>query len=412
MTVSIIATTGSELAEPHFIDTVLIKTASRCNLNCTYCYVYNMGDNAWQSQPKRMSPEVLEATIDQLGRLSHAQSHPLSVVMHGGEPLLLGMRSVTRLVEGLRATMRQDAGLHVQTNGVLLTDAYIDLFARHDVGVSISFDGPVHDLNRLDRAGRGSHERVLAGIARLVAHPASDRLFSGLLAVVDPTSDPTAVYEALKATGAPSFDFLYRDGNHVTLPYGKHAPESTEYADWMIRLVNHYLSDPAPPRIRILDDLMRLILGGRGHKEGVGLTEYGIVVIDTDGTITKNDTLKVAYAGGDRFGISRLITDRDLLDGLQAEDVSSYYKLQEPTSPLCRACPELNVCGGGMPAHRFSNDNGYNNPTVFCADQKRLIAHLRRRIGRSVAAGAEPGPTPLAPVAHGIPEPEVQHAGC
>lgn len=84
MTVSIIGTTGSEPADPHFIDTVLLKTASRCNLNCTYCYVYNMGDDAWQSQPKRMSLEVLEATIDQLGRLSHAQSHPLSVVMHGG----------------------------------------------------------------------------------------------------------------------------------------------------------------------------------------------------------------------------------------------------------------------------------------------------------------------------------------
>ena len=411
MTVSIIGTTGSEPADPHFIDTVLLKTASRCNLNCTYCYVYNMGDDAWQSQPKRMSLEVLEATIDQLGRLSHAQSHPLSVVMHGGEPLLLGMRSMTRLVEGLRSTLRQDAGLHIQTNGVLLTDAFIDLFARHDVGVSISFDGAVHDLNRLDRAGRGSHDRVLAGIARLVAHPACDRLFSGLLAVVDPSSDPVAVYESLKATGAPSFDFLYRDGNHVTLPHGKRTLESTEYGDWMIRLVNHYLSDPAPPRIRILDDLMRLILGGRGHKEGVGLTEYGIVVIDTDGTITKNDTLKVAYAGGDRFDISRFITKSDLLDVLRADDFSSYYTLQEPTSPLCRACPELNVCGGGMPAHRFSDDRGYNNPTVFCADQKRLIAHLRRRIDRSRSAHAEPGATRRAPGAHRIPEPEVQHAG-
>jgi uncharacterized protein len=332
--------------------------------------------------------------------------------MHGGEPLLLGIRSMSRLVEGLRSTLRHDAGLHIQTNGVLLTDGFIDLFALHDVGVSISFDGPVHDINRLDRGGRGTHDRVLAGISRLVAHTASDRLFSGVLAVVDPRSDPTAVYEALKATGAPSFDFLYRDGNHVTLPYGKRTAESTEYGDWMIRLVNHYLSDPEPPRIRVLDDLMRLILGGRGHKEGVGLTEYGIVVIDTDGTITKNDTLKVAYAGGDRFDISRVITDRDLLDVLRADDVSSYYTLQEPTSPSCRACPELNVCGAGMPAHRFSDDRGYNNPTVFCADQKRLIAHLRRRIRRSLSVDTEPGPTSPASLPGSIPEPEVQHAGC
>lgn len=410
MTVSTIGTTGSERGERHFIDTVLIKTASRCNLNCSYCYVYNMGDDAWQSQPKRMSPEVVEATVDQLGRLSHAQSHPLSVVMHGGEPLLLGLQPMTRLVQGLRASMRSDAGLHVQTNGVLLTDAFIDLFACHDVGVSISFDGPTHDLNRLDRAGRGSHDRVRAGIGRLIAHPAGDRLFSGLLAVVDPTSDPVVVYDALKATGAPSFDFLYRDGNYVTLPYGKHSLDSTEYGDWMVRLVDHYLSDVAPPRIRILDDLLRLILGGRGQKEGVGLTEYGIVVVDTDGTITKNDTLKAAHAGGDRFGISRLITDRDLLDVLRAEDVSSYYRLQEPRSSICRVCPELNVCGGGMPAHRFSEESGYDNPTVFCADQKRLIAHLRRRIDRALSASAELRPTPPVPAAFCIRDPGVEHA--
>lgn len=413
MTASITATTGSKLAsEPQFIDTVLIKTASRCNLNCTYCYVYNMGDDAWRAQPKRMSIEVLDATVDQLSRLSHAQSHPLSVVMHGGEPLLLGLQSMTHLVKGLRAKLRDDAGIHVQTNGVLLTKPFIDLFAIHDVGVSISFDGPAHDLNRFDRAGRGSHDRVVAAIARLMAHPAGDRLFSGLLAVVDPTSDPTAVYEALKATGAPSFDFLYRDGNHVTMPYGKSSRESTEYGDWMIRLASHYLSDPTPPRIRILDDLMRLILGGTGRKEGVGLTEYGIIVIDTDGTVTKNDTLKVAYAGGDRFGTKRLITDRDLLDVVHAEDVSAYYKLQEPTAPMCRACPELNVCGGGMPAHRFSDDDGYDNPTVFCADQKQLIAHLRRQIDRASAASAELGPTPLAADVHGVPAAEEQRAGC
>ena len=35
------------------VDTILLKVASRCNINCTYCYVYNMGDSAW----KRMPPE-------------------------------------------------------------------------------------------------------------------------------------------------------------------------------------------------------------------------------------------------------------------------------------------------------------------------------------------------------------------
>lgn len=365
------------------VDTVLLKTASRCNLDCSYCYVYNMGDDGWRSQPKRMSARVIAAVVEQVGRLSHAQEHPLSVVMHGGEPLLLGLRPIEQLVGGLRRSLRPDAGIHVQTNGVLLSDAFIDLLATYEVGISISFDGPVHDVNRRDRRGRGSHDRVVEAIARLRAHPEGDRLFSGLLAVVDPSSDPTAVYGALKATGAPGFDFLYRDGNYETLPFGKANPKSTEYGGWMIRLADCYVADPTPPRIRILDDLMRLILGGRGQKEGVGLEDYGIIVIDTDGIVTKNDTLKVAHAGGDRFALEHKIADLDIGDFLRHEEVSSYYELQAPSSAICRACPELSVCGGGMPAHRWSAEKGYGNPTIFCADQMALIRHLRGLLAAS-----------------------------
>lgn len=328
----------------------------------------------------------MSSVIDQLGALSQSQSRPLSVVLHGGEPLLLGLRATECLVGGLKSSLRADAGLHIQTNGVLLTDEFIDMFDRYDVGISISLDGPaeLHDRNRRDRHGDGSHERVVAGVARLVAHPACERLFSGLLAVVDPTSDPIEVYEFLKATGAPSFDFLYRDGNHDVLPPGKRQTDSTEYGDWMVHLFDHYLADPTPPRIRVLDDLVRLILGGRGRKEGVGPDEYGILVIDTDGRITRNDTLKVAFPGADRFQLERSILDRDLLAHFASTELDEYFALQYPTSPACRVCPELTVCGGGMPAHRWSAKEGYANPTVFCSDQLTLISAVRARL--SIAA--------------------------
>ena len=47
--------------------------------------------------------------------------------------------------------------------------------------------------------------------------------------------------------------------------------------------------------------MLRLIMGGKSNKEGVGTTDYGILVIDTDGSINKNDTLKVARKAADRF---------------------------------------------------------------------------------------------------------------
>jgi uncharacterized protein len=370
------------------IDTVLLKTASRCNLDCIYCYVYNMADDGWRDQPKRMSPEVIQAVITQLGALSHAQNEPLSIVMHGGEPLMLGLQAMSSLVAGLRHGLRSDAGLHVQTNGVLLTDAFIALFARYEVGVSISFDGPadVHDANRLDRRSRGSYDRVAAAITRLCQHLQGKKLFSGVLAVVDPTSDAHAVYQALKSTGAPGFDVLYRDGNRSRLPYGKAGVDTTEFGQWMAQLLHHYLRDETPPRIRVLDDMIRLLLGGESRKEGVGLTAFGIVVIDTDGSVTKNDTLKVAHQSADRFEKPWSVLTDDLIKIVGSAQFAAYHQLQRPTSFACLTCADLRVCGGGMPAHRWSDEAGYDNPSVFCADQKLLIAEMRRYLVAATAA--------------------------
>lgn len=231
------------------IDTVLLKVASRCNLDCSYCYVYRMGDDAWRNQPKRMSEAVRRAVVRQLANLLSRQQCPFSVVLHGGEPLLIGVRSLRDLCGQLRSALPGPCGIHVQTNGVLLTDEVIDIFVEYGVGVSISIDGPpeVHDRFRYDRQGGGSFERVWRGISRLTARTDARPLFAGVLAVIDPASRPGSVYRSLKATGAPSIDFLVRDGNRAHLPPGKESVDSTEFGRWMASLLDIYLSDPDPP---------------------------------------------------------------------------------------------------------------------------------------------------------------------
>ena len=362
------------------LDTLLLKVASRCNLDCSYCYIYRMGDSGWRRQPPLMSEAVQSAAVRRLAELSQHQSHPLSVVLHGGEPLLLGPHRLRRLCSQLRAALPPPCGINVQTNGLLLTDAIIDVCVQFRVGISISIDGPpdVHDRHRPDHHRRGSYDRVRASVRRLLTRPEARPLFAGVLAVIDPASDPGSVYSSLKSTGAPSLDFLVRDGNHARLPAGKTRPESTEFGSWLARLLDAYLLDPHPPRVRVLDDMLRLLLGGRSQKEGVGVTDYGILVVDTDGTITKNDTLKVAYAGADRFERKRWsVLSDSLIDVMDSPAYAAYYRQQRPTAPTCRTCRELHVCGGGMVAHRWSDDRQFANPSVFCADQLLLIARMR-----------------------------------
>ncbi len=371
------------------LDTVLLKVASRCNIDCRYCYVYNMGDTGWSREPKQMSRETCRTTAAALARLAREQGRPFAVVLHGGEPLLLGAAKLEFVISTLREALPPECAISIQTNGMLINREILDLCATRHVTLSVSLDGPrqIHDRNRVGFAGQGTFDRVFEGIGRLKAHPDSEFLFTGLLAVIDPESDPNEVYSFFKNLGSPSVDFIYKDGNHSRLPEGKASPSTTEYGRWMAALLDVYLADESPIRIRILDDMIKLVLGGVGSKDGVGVTNYGVLIIDTDGSVTKNDTLKSSFDGADRFPEPWSVRTHDLGDILRSSEFTEYQAMQRPTSPTCLACSELHVCGGGMTLQRWRDESGYDNPSVYCADQKVLIGHIRRSLGSLAAAG-------------------------
>lgn len=361
------------------LDTVLIKVASRCNIDCKYCYVYHMGDNNWSRLEKRMSVRTIEATAVALGNLALQQERRFSVVLHGGEPLLLGYSRLEYLLSLLRSSLSEDYPISLQTNGILITREILDLCSKFKTSVAVSLDGPkhVHDRERVSHRGEGTFDQVMRGIAMLAVHPDAKFMYAGLLAVIDPTSNPMEVYSFFKEVDAPSVDFLYRDGNHNTLPSGKTLPESTEYGEWMVGLLECYLQDPSPIPIRVLDDTMKALLGGQASKEGMGISDYGILIIDTDGTIAKNDTLKSAYPRADQFDLPVNIQDGKLIELLASPQFQEYRKLQRPTCQECLDCPLLKVCGGGMTLHRWKEGNGFDNPSIYCADQKLLIHHMQ-----------------------------------
>lgn len=364
------------------IDTVLIKVASRCNINCSYCYVYNMGDKGWAKMPNHISDETIRAVSEFLNELALIQSRHFAIVLHGGEPFLLGPRKLDQILSILRAAVPSDCSFGLQTNGMLITDDILDVCFKHKTTISISIDGPkhIHDRRRVTHTGQGTYEQVLVGINKLRKHPESKFLYSGLLAVIDPESDPKATYELFKTLDPPGVDFLYRDGNYMKLPEGKQSLQSTEYGEWLARLLDIYLLDPEPLRIRFLDDLMKILLGGKASKDGIGLNDFGILVIDTDGSITKNDTLKSSFNGADRFSRKWTVHHGSLSAILNSSDFAEAHALQRPTSNICLACPELEVCGGGMTLNRWSDTNGYNNPSIYCSDQLLLIEHARNKI--------------------------------
>ncbi len=370
------------------IDTVLLKVASRCNIACTYCYVYQLGDRGWERQPSVMSQRMIDATISRLDELRQAQDRDFAVVLHGGEPLLLGEKLLARLLVGLRARLPEGCTLSVQTNGTLLTGPLLGLFEDTGTKVSVSLDGPreLNDSRRVRFDQGGTFEAILCGIRRLQRHSAAERLFSGTLSVVEPSSDPSEVYWFLRRLGVPGMSFLLPDGNHSRLPPGKAGFDSHEAGAWLAGLFDVYMSDPDPVPVRILDDLVKLLLGGAATKEGMGRDLNAILIIDTDGTVTKNDTLKSTFNGGDQFSEPWSVQSHSLQEIARTPAFREHVEMQHPTCNQCLRCPELSICGGGMPLYRWSNERGFDNPSVYCTDHLYLISHVRRYLSSQIPA--------------------------
>ncbi|MGV3481886.1 MAG: radical SAM protein, partial [Sphingobium sp.] len=176
---------------PAAIHPFIIKTAARCNLNCSYCYVYNQADTAWRSRPALMSDQIFTATVDRISRhvVQSGQTEAL-ILFHGGEPMLVGKRRFDEMCRALHHALGDlvDVQLAIQTNGVLIDEDWIALFRAHDVQLGISLDGMAvaNDRHRVDHKGRGSHAAVVRAMDRLAA---ADYRF-GLLCVIPLGEDP------------------------------------------------------------------------------------------------------------------------------------------------------------------------------------------------------------------------------
>ncbi|MFF9361975.1 FxsB family cyclophane-forming radical SAM/SPASM peptide maturase [Streptomyces griseoluteus] len=371
-------------ARPRPFRQFIVKVHGRCNLACRYCYLYEGPDHTWRTRPAAAPAEVLDRTADRIAR--HARDHALtalSLVLHGGEPLLAGAGTLARFTDTVRARVPEGCAVHatVQTNATLLTHDRVALLARHGIRIGISLDGGNAALNhrRVDHAGRPGWPAAARG-ARLVADHFPEA-YAGVLTVVDPATDPVGTYESLLTLRPPALDLLLPHGNWSAPP-----PHGGEYGDWLCRVFDRWWSaGRRETRVRLFEECLALLLGLPAATESLGLAPFDAVVIETDGSIEQVDSLKSAYDGAAETGLD--VFGHDFDQALAHPGVAARQAGLAGLAGRCRACPLVPVCGGGHYAHRYRAGHGFDNPSVYCADLQRFIRHVAARL-------AEEGGTP------------------
>jgi uncharacterized protein len=316
----------------------------------------------------------------------------IELVLHGGEPLLAGPELIAFAVTAVREAVGPGVQVKasLQTNGVRLNAAFLELFGELGIRVGVSLDGDetAQDRHRRHANGAGSHGMV-ADSLKLLASAPFRHLFGGLLCTIDVHNDPVGTYEALLEFGPPKVDFLLPHGNW-TSPPPERVPGSaaTPYADWLIPVFGRWYRAPRQEtEVRLFNEIIQLLLGGASISEVVGLSPNGVVVMETDGSIEQSDMLKSAYEGAPATGLH---VSRDPLDAALALPSAAARQIAEKAlSPECRSCQVGRVCGGGLYAHRYRAGTGFANPSVYCPDLFRLVTHIRSIVQSDLAARLE-----------------------
>ena len=358
---------------------VILKTTSRCNINCSYCYYFHGADEEWKTRTKRISSSTLTTLAYFLKDAVIKHNIPsIQIDFHGGEPLLQRKKAFREacqtFIEYLSPIVKLEFAL--QTNALLIDEEWIDIFEHYGVRVSVSLDGPktINDRFRVDHKGKGTFERAVKGIQLLGNAVDAKKLKNvALLCVINPWGSGKQVYRYFVDTlKINTMDFL--------LPTKTHEPvkawEVAKIGNYLLDVWDAWVEDDNPDiKIRFFNALFAAL---GGHKAFIfpsndfsNRKNYAIT-IDTDGAIYGDDSLRsnLSWKNYPRLHLENTTFDEYL------GNERRWYAEHIKTPDICRSCLWEKVCQGGQLEHRYVEPHGYNHPSVYCDALKRLYSEV------------------------------------
>jgi len=186
------------------------------------------------------------------------------------------------------------------------------------------------------------------------------------------------LFEFFNSRQPPKLDFLLPDAHHLRPPPGRDV-EPGLYRDWLIRAFDLWFDSYPHLRVRTFEAVLDAAAGLPSGTDAFGLGDVSLITVETDGSYHDLDVLKVVGQGATRLEGS--VRDTDIATLANSVAIDSHRRLlrKEGLSPACQQCPEVEICGGGSLPHRYGPD-GFNHPTVYCAEMLALITHVRGRL--------------------------------
>ncbi|MBQ8996316.1 MAG: anaerobic sulfatase maturase [Oscillospiraceae bacterium] len=346
---------------------VLLKPASgSCNMHCDYCFYKDEASKRDVPFYGTMSEDTLKNVIRRT--LPRAEG-TASYAFQGGEPTLRGLDFYQKVLEYQKQYNKNHVRIHnaIQTNGVLLDDAWCSFFHDNHFLVGLSVDGiqETHEKYRHLPDGASSYASITRAAELLRKHDVDFNILTVVTKEV--ASHIEEIWEYYLAQ-----DWYWHQYIPCMDPLGadEHSSEYSltpeQYGLFLIKLFdlwNQSLHTSFPVSIRTIDNWLDILLGFLPEacdQCGMCSIQY---VVEADGSVFPCDFYMM-----DPYLLGNF--NRDRLDAIDAKrDQIGFVSGSRNDLVQCKRCPYHYLCRGGCRRNRELPD-GSLDLYRFCSSMK------------------------------------------
>jgi uncharacterized protein len=327
---------------------------------------------------QKTASNLIDAVFAQLEPGGH-----VTFAFQGGEPTLAKrafFERFTRMVAERRPSGSK-VYFTIQTNGLLLDEAWVSLFNEYNFLVGLSLDGTkdIHNLQRVDAQGDGTWNAAIKSL-RMLQKRAID---VNLLCVVTRqlALHPRSVYMSLKKLGVKYLQFIpcldplgEKRGLH---PYSL---TPADYGHFLCGLFDLWYNDWKNGRyvsIRLFDDYVHLFMGRRAGSCATTGSCGGYLVVEGDGGIYPCDFYVL-----DEWCLGN-INEKSLDIMMTGETWRRFQQESVIVLEECECCEWKSVCAGGCKRDWIAGETLKN---YYCFALKEFFVHASGQLRQMALA--------------------------
>jgi len=346
--------------------TPILKLANYCNFNCGFCRYAQDGKSG-----ALMPVDVAKGAIVSVARYNLANgTNAAHVIFHGGEPLLWGKENFHEIKDFEKSFCLANPGFQffnsIQTNGYLIDEEWAQLFARMDMDVGISYDGP-GDLN--SHSGKNGY----TDISHVVSLLRNYKVRHGILSVITNEHGGHAreYYDFLRNSEIHSVGLCY-----CFDPKGQNTVGNEPLSNFLIELFDLYFYGDYELDVREFENAILGVLG----KDIPSCCNKNRTICGNHFTVLPNGFMQFCDSyevDAERFGNIMSDSIEDYLASPSYRKV--LQRLHRNYNMHCLECDVLNICRGGC----FRNDTE-DGSNCFCNAYKALYRHVRDVVEKNI----------------------------